>query len=166
MAKQIYIDGNRRFRITKNNENHFFGTGTIYAGITPNCEVSEITDGNVPFGVISHKALVYIATEIATYASKRYFENYEMKDALEIARRWIDNPSSVSEDELNAITNPILYNNFVSLYLIKTIIYPDAYFYYICREIAEGSSRFTREYLRQGEFIIDFLKSDKHLFIR
>jgi hypothetical protein len=48
--------------------------------------------------------------------------------------------------------------------LTGTILLPDNYFFSLVGEIANISCN-AKEGLRQGEFIIDFLKSGKHLFM-
>jgi len=134
-----------------------------------NSEIYSIQeDGEIYLGVISRKALVFLATEFADYAIKNYAKKEipEAEVCLSLARRWIEDDCSVSKEELRAAYHA---THDAAAYAVAAAYAADA------ASAASAASAVAyaagkdkdkdKELIRQGEFILDFLKSGKHLFL-
>ena len=134
---------------------------------------------------INKKRLVYICTEIAEYIYGKYNHKHLpiAKKHLELSRRWLnDEPISRKEFEslikdLYEDTNitdccaelgTLIFNNYSKKNIISShfVVYHSGQ---ACRDFfrtnAEKDDQEEAEYIRQAKFIIDFLKSDKSLFM-
>ena len=137
--------------------------------LKPQSEIYSIQeDGEIYLGVISRKALVFLATEFADYAIKNYAKKEipEAEVCLSLARRWIEDDCSVSKEELRAAYHA---THDAAAYAVAAAYAADA------ASAASAASAVAyaagkdkdkdKELIRQGEFILDFLKSGKHLFL-
>ena len=159
--------------------------------LRPQSEIYTLSGGEVYLGVISHKTLVFLATEFADYAIKNYAKKYlpEAEACLSLTRSWIEDDSSVSEEELRAAANAAYaaYAAADAAYAAYAADAADAAAYAAANAAdaaavraasaaydaavnaadaayAAGKDR-EREFIRQGKFILYFLRSGKHLFL-
>ena len=136
-------------------------------------------------GSINKQRLVYICTEIAEYIYGKY--NYRhlptAKKIFELSRRWL-NDEQISRKEFDSSrkevyedTNVfnccaeleyIIFNNYSKKHLNSShfvVFYAGK----ACRDFFHTErikdDQEEVEYIRQAKFIIDFLKSDKSLFM-
>jgi hypothetical protein len=159
----------------------------ISRNLKPQSEIYSIQeDGEVYLGVISHKTLVFFVTEFADYALKNYAKKEipEAEACLSIVRKWIEDDSLVSKEELRAAANAAAYaaaanaaaaayayaaaNAAAAAYAYAaanaTAAYAD-YAYAVAYAANAAGKDKEGEFERQGEFILDFLRSGKHLFL-
>jgi hypothetical protein len=127
-------------------------------------------DGEVYLGVISHKALVFLATEFADYALKNYVKKEipEAEVCLSLVRKWIEDDASVSKEELRAAAAAAYA--YAADAAANAADAADAA--YAAADAAAdaadaaypaGKDR-EREFIRQGEFILGYLKNNQWLF--
>jgi hypothetical protein len=114
-----------------------------------------LSDGVTYLGIISHKTLALLATEFAHYALQNYTnEKYpESEICIALIRKWIEDDTSVSNEELRVAADDA---NAAAAYA--------AYAAAANAANAAGVDR-EKEFIRQGEFILDFLRSGKNLFL-
>ena len=119
-------------------------------------EVYALSDREIYLGMISHKTLVLFATEFAHYAIKNYAKKKlpETEICIRLTRKWLEDRESVSNEELRAASYAAYAN---AAYAAANAAYANA-------ADAAGVDK-DKEFIRQGNFIIDFLKSGKHLFL-
>jgi hypothetical protein len=151
--------------------------------LTFDCEIYDVSDGEIFLGAINHKSYVYIASEIADYCINNYYkdDNPLFQEALTLTRRWLEDTTSVSVEENTSIQMLIRKscdskkNNNVLMIarrMLNCILERNggsaAEIYFISHYVSDSFSLLTskeEEFIRQGHFVLDFLKSDKHLFI-
>ena len=120
-------------------------------------------------GVISHKTLVLFSVEFAEYALINYAKKKfpEAQTCIHLARKWLEDQESVSNDELRAAARDASYAATAADAATYAATYAAAnaaaYAAHAAADAA-GKSK-DRELLRQGTFIIDFLRTGKHLFL-
>jgi hypothetical protein len=76
--------------------------------LSPNCEIMRIIDDKCEaIGFVSHSLLVFFAVEVAQYALQNYTKKIlpEAEICINLTKKWIEDSSSVSKDELNAASN-------------------------------------------------------------
>jgi hypothetical protein len=145
-----------------------------------NSEIYSIhEDGEFYLGVISHKTLVFLATEFADYALKNYAKREipEAEVCLSLTKKWIEDDCSVSKEELRAAAYAAANAADYAVYAAGAAAYAaadaaadaaanaaDAAADAADSAYAAGKDR-EREFIRQGKFILYFLKSGKHLFL-
>ena len=141
-------------------------------------EIYSISDREIYLGPISHKTLVLFATEFADYALQNYAKKIipEAEACIRLTRKWLEDRDSVSDEELKAAAYAAAVYaahayaadaaNAASAYATAyaadaayAVAYAAAYAAH-----AAGVDK-DKELIRQGTFILDFLKSGKHLFL-
>jgi hypothetical protein len=165
----------KRYRIISANKDYECSLEELSVRILCDCEVFDITKEKEYLGFLSREALTYIAMEIAIHSLKKHFSNdYDLaKEASLVYADFIGSNGKllVTREEAK---------------LIHTAMNNDPSIYACCMPSAKNdeinanfgmvmvtsASLFNpnhkdrnNEYLRQGCFIIDFLKSDKQLFM-
>ena len=73
--------------------------------LSPNCEIVRKKGVHCEaVGFVSHKTLVFFAVQFADYALRNYSkqEIVEAKTCISLVKKWIEDSSSVSNEELNA----------------------------------------------------------------
>ena len=73
--------------------------------LSPNCEIMRIIDDKFEaIGFVSHSLLVFFAVEAAQYALQKHTKNTftEVEICVNLTKKWIEDNSSVSKDELSA----------------------------------------------------------------
>ena len=151
--------------------------------LTLNAELYLIEGGRRELlGFLSHKMLVFFAIEFADYALKNYAKKIipEAQTCIDLTRKWLEDQSSVSTEQprvANAAANANAdYATANATYSAANAVYAAYYAtnaayhyvanaaYAICAAGYAGNNK-ELEMKRQGRFIIDFLKSDKGLFL-
>ena len=181
--------------------------GEISRNLAISSEVYSIQeDGEIYLGMISHKTLVFFATEFAHYALQNYTNenNPEAEICISLVRKWIEDDTSVSNEELrvaaydaadaadaaaatanaanaaavNANTNAA-YAAYAAASAAFNASNAASYTNYAADAAAGAAAGAAsnaasaadagvgrdKEYIRQGKFILDFLKSGKNLFL-
>lgn len=182
------------YKIVTSNRYKEVAIGEISRNLKVQSEVYALSDGEVYLGLISHKTLVFFATEFAEYAIKNYTRDKvpEADLCISLIRKWISGDTSLSKrlsyaaNAAAAITSysgeaATSYSAEAASYAIYSAnaaanaanansgsAAADAnvnaiYAAYYASDTA-GKDK-DKEFLRQGEFILDFLKSGKHLFL-
>ena len=138
----------------------------------------------VYLGRLSEKSLAYIAIEIAIYAFESFKTTCDVtQQAIQLFRKFIQDPDSVSSAADLCVEIP--YNEYYvgynyalrsveslgyMLYELKKRAEPfkafkfEGFFCDVVKRASLASEFKNKEYMRQGDFIIDFLKSEKSLF--
>ena len=139
--------------------------------LKPSSEFYALSDREVYLGLISHQTLVLFATELADYAIQNYAKKIipEAEACIRLTRKWLEDRESVSDEELRAAyaatyaaayaaaaANAAAYAANAAAYAADAAADAAAYAAGVARE---------KELLRQGTFILDFLKAGKHLFL-
>jgi hypothetical protein len=144
--------------------------GEISRNLAISSEVYALSDGEIYLGIISHKTLVFFATEFADYALQNYSKKKspKVKACIALTRKWIEDNTSVSNEELRAAA-AAADAAYAAAYAAAAAAYA-AYAAYYAADAAEAAAEAARvdkekEFIRQGEFILDFLKSGKNLFL-
>ena len=142
-------------------------------------EVYDVSDKEIFLGALTRRSLVYISTEIIDYAMNNYVNKRieDVDDALFECRRWLDDPNSLKEYPVwNLNYDKILRAGTVVYSLhqaasstINSIFSDSKYFHSAMSQVAVAAHLigvgYDHEYMRQSRFIIDFMKSDKFLFM-
>jgi hypothetical protein len=156
----------------------------ISRNIKVSSEVYALLDRETYLGIISHKTLALFATEFAHYALQNYTKkkSQESEICIYLVRKWIEDNTSVSNEELMAAAADAAYAAYAALAASNAAYVAAnaanaanaaAYAAYAAADAANaayhaanaaGKDR-EKEFIRQGEFILDFLKSGKHLFL-
>ena len=172
---------------------HTVGAQGLSRNIRCNSEVFY-ADSRDYVGCLSVKKIIYIASEIADYCLNNYDLRSEKhlkahRECISLCRMWLDDPGSVSLYDISG-AEFLSYNLFhLSDYpsrIIRCIRHVkedkgnfnrnvEVNFYdviyapiYTINHFWKDDSKFVlenAEYRRQGEFIIDFLLSDRSLFM-
>jgi len=135
-------------------------------------------------GLVSHSLLVFFSVEFAEFALQNYTKKKipEAETCIRLTRNWIENPNSVSKEELNAAANAATAA-YAAYYAY------DAYANYAANAAAVTAAAVTaanaadaavadaatfaadaagknkeKEFERQGKFIFDYLSSNVWLF--
>jgi len=152
--------------------------------LKPQSEIYSIQeDGEFYLGAISHKTLVFFATEFADYAIKNYAKRKipEAEFCLSIVRKWIEGEFSVSEEELRAAADAAYAAYaaadaaaaaadaaYAAAHAANAAAHAAAYAaanaaYAAYAAAAAGKDK-EGEFERQGEFILGYLKNNQWLF--
>jgi hypothetical protein len=167
------------YRIVTSGTSKEVTLGGISRNLGISSEVYALSDGETYLGMISHKTLVFFATEFTDYALKNYAKkkNPKAEICISLIRKWIEDDTSVSNEELRvaaAAANAAAYTAAAAAaaYTANAAAYTaaaaaaaaNAAYAAYAAYAAAGKDR-EREFERQGKFILDFLKSGKHLFL-
>lgn len=135
-------------------------------------EVYELSDKEVYLGPISHKTLVLFSTEFAHYALQNYAKKIipEAETCIHLTRKWLEDRESVSNEQLiaaadaaDAASDTAAYAADAA-YAAADAAYATAYASHATCDAAYASGvDKDKEFIRQGEFILDFLKTGGHL---
>ena len=155
--------------------------GEISRNLKVQSEVYALSESEIYLGLISHKTLVFFATEFAEYAIKNYTKKIipEAEICIHLTRKWLEDQESVSDEELRAAAYAAAdaaYDAADAAYAAADAANAAAayaaaaaaYAAYAAADAADaayaaGKSK-EEEFIRQGEFILDFLKTGKNLF--
>jgi hypothetical protein len=160
-----------------------------------NCIILRVKeDGFESIGLVTHQTLVFFAVEFAHYALQNYAKKKSPKAeiCISLVRKWIEDDTSVSNEELRAAAAYVAadaadYAAYVAAdyaAYVAADAADAAYAAYAAADAAYAAANAAAyaaddaadaadaagkdkemEFIRQGEFILDFLKSGKHLFL-
>jgi hypothetical protein len=170
-------------------------TDSLSLGLNVGSEVFEVIDDKETYlGVITLKKLVYICCEIASHSldkrygvydclihnkydstfmsyNKEYLKAINARKMISLNQRWIEDSNSVSTSEFREVflklsgVNREGTNN-ASVFAASLLHGPEMRTTYaVCFYAAFGSNDVRAEYIKQCEFIVEFLKSNKNLFM-
>ena len=152
--------------------------GEISRNLAISSEVYTLSDGEIYLGMISHKTLVLFATEFAHYALQNYAKKKSPKVeiCISLVRKWIEDDTSVSNEELRVAAYAAHAADYAAAYAAYTAYYAAHAADYAADYASNAAAAAAdaayaagvdsdKEYIRQGEFILDFLKSGKQLFL-
>jgi len=148
-------------------------------------EIYYLQGGEIYLGMISHKTLAFLVTEFAHYALQNYAKkkNPEAEICISLVRKWIEDDTSVSNEELRAAAYAAYaaYAADAAASAASNAAYAAAYAYvaadaanaaYAAYAAADAANAAyaagkdkDKEFIRQGEFILDFLKTGNQLFL-
>jgi type IV secretory pathway VirB6-like protein len=151
-----------------------------------NCEVIKIDGDKVEaIGFVNHHLLTFFATEFADYSLKNYVKKpiKEAEYCISLLRKWLDDPSSVSNEELKAAyAAAYAYADAYAAYAADAFYSANHAAYAAARAadaaaanaadaaadaayaVANAAKSKEEEFIRQGEFILHHMKSGKALF--
>jgi hypothetical protein len=147
--------------------------------LRPQSEIYTLSGGEAYLGVISHKTLVFLATEFADYALRNYAKREipEAEVCLSLARRWIEDDCSVSKEELRAAADAAYAADAAVRAAVRAAnaaaysayaAYADAadaaYAYAAAHAANAAGKDREMEFIRQGKFILGYLKNNQWLF--
>jgi hypothetical protein len=131
-------------------------------------------DKEITLGLISHKSLVYIAIENASYSLQHYAKKKipEAENCINLVKKWIEDSSSVSNEELKAAADAAnTYNAYAAANTASTASNAAAFAVNLSFNATANAAAQTaayvgmeEEFIRQGNFILDYLKSNLYLF--
>jgi hypothetical protein len=149
----------------------------LSTSLVANCEILRLNESGLEaIGFVSHKTLVFFAVEFADYALQNYEKKRlpEAEECIALVTKWIEDDTSVSNEELRAAANAAytanaiyaVYAAYDAAYATNAAAYYAAYAAYAAADAAADAAGVDREkeFIRQGTFILDFLKSGKNLF--
>ena len=176
-----------KYKIVTSGKTKVITIGEISRNLKVSSEVYALLDSEIYLGMISHKTLVFFSVEFAEYAIKNYTRDRvpEADLCISLIRKWISGDTSVSNEDLRAAANATSHTAAATSHTAAAAIYSanaaanaanansgsaafDAnanavYAAYYASDAA-GKDK-DKEFIRQGEFILDFLKSGKNLFL-
>lgn len=154
--------------------------GLIPLNLKCNSRLYDVTDGEVYLGTLTHKALVKIGIDLAENSIKKniILPGDKSEQCLILSKQWLEDLISLSEKDLdNARRNldpdddvSFMAWNVLTLALSPNYANPlrDIAFKaraLACRNEPHHTAAISQtEAMNQGRFIIDFMKSSKHLF--
>jgi hypothetical protein len=172
------------YRIVTSGNTKVVTLGKISRNLGISSEVCALSDGETYLGMVSHKTLVFFATEFADYALKNYAKRDlpEAEASIRLTRKWLEDQESVSNEELRAAYRATHDAAANTAYLansaaVSAAVYAAAYAAYAAYTVyaayaagavanAAGLDKDKdKEFIRQGEFILDFLKTGNQLFL-
>jgi len=169
-----------KYKIVTSGKTKVVTLGKISRNLKPSSEVYELSEPEIYLGPVSHKTLVFFVTEFADYAFQNYAKKKppEAETCISLARKWLEDKESVSKKELISTAGSACAASYSANfgYVVNAALAASnaVYAAYDADDAANASAsnaadaaRMDRnkEFIRQGNFIIDFLKSGKHLFL-
>ena len=127
-------------------------------------------------GFVSHSLLVYFCVEFADYALQNSSKKRlpEAKECISLVRKWIENPNSVSKEELNAAGAAAYSSSNASnaaayaAYIVNAAAFAAADATYAANIFADATNAAAynaagvdkeKEFERQGRFILSYFCS-------
>jgi hypothetical protein len=166
MNYKIVTSGTTK-KVTLDNISHNLGISS---------EVYALSDGETYLGMISRQTLVLFATEFADYALKNYAKKIipEAETCIRLARKWLEDRESVSNEELRTAAAAAAAADAADATDAAAWAAYAAYAADAAANAAANAAAWAayaagmgreEEYIRQGKFILDFLRSGNHLFL-
>ena len=93
--------------VSKDSEN-IVNLSNLSQNLKVNSEIYTLKeDKEILLGLVSHSLLVYFCVEFADYALQNYTNEKipKAEECISLVRKWIENPNSVSKEELNDAAN-------------------------------------------------------------
>ena len=165
-----------KYKIVTSGKANLLAISEISRSLKVQSDVFIISDKEIYLGSIYNKTLVFFATEFADYALQNYEKERlpEAEECIDLVRKWIKDDTSISNEELRAAADAAAaaatYAAAAAYAAADPAYTADAaYAAYAAANAANaayaaGKDR-EKEFIRQGEFILNFLKSGKNLFL-
>ena len=182
------------YKIVTSGKTKVFSLGEISRNLKVQSEVYALSDKEIYLGLISYKTLVFFATEFAEYAIKNYTRDRvpEADLCISLIRKWISGDTSVSKSLSSAANAAAAITSYSGEAATSYSAEATSYAYYAANAAANAANANSdyaaadanvnavyaayyasdaarvdkdKEFIRQGEFILDFLKSGGHLFL-
>jgi len=126
-----------------------------------------IGDKHEAIGYVSHKTLVYFAVEWAHYAHQNYakVQYPKVQNCIDLTRKWLQDQSSVSADQLKQAANAAAYVAHAATYVANAAISAayaagdaagDAAYNAAANAADAAGENKLDEQNRQGTFILKF----------
>ena len=158
-----------KLKIVSNGYPKIFNLCNLSRNLSINSEIYLIKeDEEILLGFINHHTLVYFCVEFADYSLQNYTKAKipKAERCISLVRKWIKDPTSVSIEDLEAAYHAAS-NVFAhpSAGAANSVINADyaPYAVHISANAAAGPNS-EKEFIRQGNFILDYLKSNLYLF--
>jgi hypothetical protein len=177
-----------KYKIVYKDSTKIVNLASLSTKLKVNSEIYSIEcEKEILLGIISHKSLVYLSSEFADFVYQNYAKNEDLKieSCINLIRKWIDNSSSVSQKNLfiaarraangshntkgiNAVRCSAYYAASVASTHDANLAETYAADAAVCTAdsaayVGVQEDR-LKEFIRQGEFILDYLKSGLYLF--
>ena len=165
-----------KYKIVTLGKTKIVALSEISRNLKPSSEVYELSEPEAYLGPVSHNTLAFFLAEFAEYALQNYEKERipEAEICTSLIRKWIRDNTSVSKEELKAAADAAYaitydygdaYAVYATVYASTFPINPTDATSYSTNAAADAAGKSKEEeFLRQGTFIIDFLKTGKHLF--
>lgn len=182
------------YKIVTSNRYKEVSLNEISRNLKVSSEIYALSDGEVYLGLISHKTLVFFATEFAEYAIKNYTRDRvpEADLCISLIRKWISGDTSLSKRLSYAANTAAAITSYSGETATSYSAEAASYAIYSANAAANAANANSgsaaadanvnavyaayyasdtagvdkdKEFIRQGNFIIDFLKSGKNLFL-
>jgi len=184
-----------KYKIVTSGTTKFLAISEISRNLKVQSDVFILSDKEIYLGSIYNKTLVFFATEFADYALQNYAKKKtpEAEICISLAKKWLQDNTSVSSEELIAAAyaaDTIAYAAYAAYAAVDTAAAYAADAAYDAAVdtaadaavdaavdtaadtahaadsvYADAEAEGDKEFIRQGEFILDFLKSGKNLFL-
>jgi hypothetical protein len=173
-----------KYKIVTSGKTEEVTLAEISRNLKPSSEIYALSDREIYLGPISHRTLVLFITEFADYALQNYTKRKiipEAETCIRLTRKWLEDRESVSNDELRAAAyaaDAAAYAAadaadaaYAAAYVADSASYAANAAAYAAANAATYAATYAagvdkdKELIRQGEFILDFLKNGKHLFL-
>ena len=167
-----------KYKIVTSGKTRIVTFGEISRNIKVSSEVYALSDSEIYLGMISHKTFVFFSVEFAHYAIQNYAKKIipEAETCINLTRKWLEDRESVSDEELmtaaaaadadaapaNSAAIAAAYDAAIAAAAAADAAHAAAYAAYAA---ADAGVDKDKEFIRQGEFILDFLKFGGHLFL-
>ena len=168
-----------QFKIVSENTQKIVDLYQLSRNINFDSEILLFDKKEVSLGLLSHKSIVYIALNFVDFAIKTYSDIYpkEAISCVNLARKWLSDKNSISKEEIKTVVSFSISNsnisnrsssniNYAAIYACYTTYHSQAVSYAIdvANSVASAAFNKDEEFIRQGEFILDYLKSGLYLF--
>jgi hypothetical protein len=156
--------------VDRHNNCKYFDDINLVRNLAPDCDVFDISDGEVYLCSLSHKLLVYLGIEIADNFYKRNNLRYNAtcKECMDLARKWVDDHTSVPSYQIESLLTKGLNSNSSCVAAYTLFVIENNYvFHHLCFQSGEISIPYDakNEYLIQRDIFLNLIKSGKHLFL-
>ena len=171
------------YKIVSKDSEKILNLSDLSRNLKVDSEIFSIeNDKEILLGFISHKTLVYLSSEFAYFAYQNYAKNQDLRveNCINLTKNWIKDQSSLSKEELSAAAveaDAAATNDDTAAAYTANAAYSaaaaanadDAAAYaanaaYSAYAAADAAYSKQEEFIRQGEFILDYLKSGLYLF--
>ena len=130
--------------------------------LKPNCILAELNEqcSVSDSWPLTHKTIVFFAVEFADYALKNYTQKKlpEAETCIALTRKWLENTDSVSNEELRAAAYAAHAAAYAAADAAHAAAYAAAYAAHAAY-YADGGKSKEAEYVRQGHFIVEYLRA-------
>ena len=174
-----------KYKIVTSGKTKVVTLAEISRNLKVSSEIYALSDKEIYLGPVSHKTLVFFATEFADYALQNYVKRDlpEAEASIHLTRKWLEDQESVSNEKLRAAyaaayayaANAAYHANSAAAYAAAYAADAASYAAYAAADAAAAAAAADaayyvgkyreKEFERQGTFIIDFLKTGKNLFL-